>query len=290
MANTITQQIQFELEQLREKLTSFQSTVDYLKSARKLVSQSVDKMQSTNEELTKNAHELSGTFDSLVSLNSSLVSFINKIDAINFPDRLDSIEHGFTELLGILVDLKKQIDHSINNLNKQIDKIDFNKKFKELSAEVAKVVGSNDSVTQSIANLDLPGSIANFEKAVTAKLEKSINELISNTARIASESTNKLQSLNIPTRMDKLDANIAGIMAALQNTLSRLENIERNLSDTIKDESEKQIDKQNAMNEKLIHQLSFLQNELSNISNKQKTNAYITWGLLLLAFLLIVLK
>lgn len=290
MANTITQQIQIELDQLREKLTSFQSTVDYLKSARKLVAQSIDKMQSTNEELSKNADELSGTFETLVSLNSSLVSFINKIDSINFPDRLDSIEQGFTELLGILGSLKKQIDNSIINLDKQIDKIDFNKKFKELSAEVAKVVGSNDRVTQSIVKLDLPGSIANFEKSVATKLEKSITELNSNTARIASESTNKIQSLNIPSRMDKLDANIAGIMAAVQNTLSRLENIERNLTDRIKDESEKQVDKQNAVNEKLIQQLTVLQNELSSISNKQKLNAYITWGLLILAFLLIILK
>jgi iron uptake system EfeUOB component EfeO/EfeM len=50
----------------------------------------------------------------------------------------------------------------------------------------------------------------------------------------------KVDKISFPERLDKLDANIAGIMAGVQAVQSRLDNIERNMLDKLRDNFERQ--------------------------------------------------
>lgn len=45
----------------------------------------------------------------------------------------------------------------------------------------------------------------------------------------------RVDKINFPERLDKLDANVAGIMAAMQAVQSRLDTVERNIIDRLRD-------------------------------------------------------
>lgn len=102
----------------------------------------------------------------------------------------------------------------------------------------------------------------------------------------------KLERINFPERLDKVDANVAGIMAAVQSIQSRLDIVERNLSDRLKElQSEIKESHDGIINslkqsftEVSNHQLEFqkvIQESIISAVNKQKIFTYLTWGLIL---------
>jgi hypothetical protein len=77
-----------------------------------------------------------------------------------------------------------------------------------------------------------------------------------------------------------LDANIAGIMAAIQSIQSRIDMLERNLTDRVKDLTDYQKETR-----------SGLQTRIEASEKKQKTSFFITWiiiiiGIIVTAFIL----
>jgi chromosome segregation ATPase len=67
------------------------------------------------------------------------------------------------------------------------------------------------------------------EKSVVA-----VVGLTDNTAKLTDRTADlvkKIEGIDFPSRLDKLDATVSSVNAGLQNTLSRLESVERNLSD-----------------------------------------------------------
>ena len=287
MANPIVQQINAELVSLQKELEQFKSTVEYLTNAKKIVEQSIHKIDSSNAKLKESSNELSGTFETIVSLNKSLGLFMDKIDSIDFPVRLDSLENGYAELLDIIGTLKKEIDNSVKNLDEQIDKIDFNKKFAEIQGVVSRAVGSNDKVVQGIRDLNIPTKIDEFQKEINKNLDSSFKELQENTKQIASDTAKSVLDLNLPVRMDKLDVNISGILSAIQNAQGRIESVERNISDKLKEANDKQIATITNLQDKVDQSFSKIQIEMAAIAKKQQTNTYITWAIIILSAILI---
>ena len=101
----------------------------------------------------------------------------------------------------------------------------------------------------------------------------------------------RIEKINFPERLDKLDANLAGIMSAVQAIQGRLDIVERNLSDKIRDLIEYQKET------RLILQNGFEQNKLTiqsaldNAAKKQQTFTYITWLLVVIAaFIILFIK
>jgi CHASE3 domain sensor protein len=74
-------------------------------------------------------------------------------------------------------------------------------------------------------------------------------------------------------------------MAAVQAVQSRLDSLERNITDRLKDSSDFQKEMKTAI------QTSLEQNKATNeaTAKKQQTNSYITWGLILLGIMAIIL-
>jgi chromosome segregation ATPase len=87
----------------------------------------------------------------------------------------------------------------------------------------------------------------------------------------------RVEKINFPERLDKLDANVAGIMAAIQSTQSRLDNVERNLSDKMRDLLDIQKEEMKAM-----------KNTMDISVKRQQILFFITWVLILIATLSIV--
>lgn len=87
-----------------------------------------------------------------------------------------------------------------------------------------------------------------------------------------------IERINFPDRLDKLDNNISAVVLAVQSVQNRLDNLERNLVDRIKETAEQQ--KQS---------LTKLQEMVAEGTQKQKVMGYVTWGLIIIAAAAIVL-
>lgn len=89
----------------------------------------------------------------------------------------------------------------------------------------------------------------------------------------------EIMRINFPERLDKMDANVAGIMSAVQAIQGRLDIVERNLTDRITDNT----DFQKNMNQTIQNEMDKAAKTQENNNKKQQTNTYITWALIVFA-------
>lgn len=282
MANPVIQQITDELEVLQRELAEFKSTVEYLRSAKSTIETAKSSVDSAKELLKSKAQDLNSTYDKLLKLSGGIESLINKIDAVNFPERLDSIEHGFVEAIEILETLNTDLTKSAGAVLEQIRSIDFEKKFHDLQKEVNKTVKSNQDIIQSVKDQRLPEKIDNFEKKVQEFIKVSNAEVATIAKRSANETAKTVADLNIPLRMDKIDATIAGILTAVQNIQSRLETTERNILDRLTETSNTNTIALAAYQEKIIIRMNSLDEAIKELSKSHKIKAYLTWTFVLI--------
>ncbi len=96
----------------------------------------------------------------------------------------------------------------------------------------------------------------------------------------------RVEKINFPERLDKLDANVAGIMAAIQSVQSRLDGLERNISDRLRDMQDYQKETRTALQSGLEQTKTALQTAVDTAAKKQQTLTYITWALVVVAIII----
>jgi hypothetical protein len=127
--------------------------------------------------------------------------------------------------------------------------------------------------------MKIPEKIDEFEKSVTKRISESYKEIEKNTRQIADETSKAILNLNLPIRIDKLDANIAGISSAVQNVQGRLDNIERSIIEKINDATEKQMSALSAIQEKVVA-------DNAKTRKVSQTSFIITWIIIILSFVI----
>ena len=158
---------------------------------------------------------------------------------------------------------------------KQTDE-DFKKDLKEqLKAESSKITVEVNQIIQSFKDTQalLKGEIIDLEK-----LKKTIKDFHVEIVKI-----------NFPDRLDKIDANVAGIIAAVKSVQGHLDILERNISDRIKESSDFQKQMKIDIQSTLEQNKTLLDNSLEVYNKKQQTNTYITWGLIIIGIIAIIL-
>jgi len=91
----------------------------------------------------------------------------------------------------------------------------------------------------------------------------------------------RIEKINFPDRLDKVNATIAGIMAAIQSLHSRLDIIERNIGDKIKSLIDYQTETRTIIKSSLESTETNLQTKILNSQKKQKNYFIITITLVL---------
>jgi hypothetical protein len=94
----------------------------------------------------------------------------------------------------------------------------------------------------------------------------------------------EIMRINFPERLDKMDANVAGIMSAVQAIQGRLDIVERNLTDRITDNT----DFQKNMNQAIQNEMDKAAKTQENNNKKLQTNTYVTWALIIFATIAII--
>jgi ABC-type transporter Mla subunit MlaD len=277
MANPIVQQINTELEALKNKLSEFKTTVTYLNNAKENVTGAIETLNGSEKHFDKKVEELKSTYNSFIKLTDTVSEVISKIDTINFPERLDSIEATVQETIKQLDDIKKETLEELQKASEAISKADFEGKFDNLQKEISVSVKSNNELSEAIEKQKLGEKIEEFERLISKRIHESYKEVTKNTNEIATNTAKTIQDLNLPIRIDKLDANITGILTAIQNVQGRLDIVERNIGDKLKDTADKQ-----------AVLLSDLSKELAAVAKKQQTNTYITWAIIIIGIIVII--
>jgi ABC-type transporter Mla subunit MlaD len=296
MANPIVKQINAELSEFQKELAKFKDTVDYLNGAKTAVKDAVVKVNHSEAHFNKKVEELKSTYNSIIGLSDSVSSVMKKLDTINFPERLDNIEKTVKLTIVSLDETKKQTIGEVQKASETIIKVDFDKKFMELRDVVNEVVKSSDKLSSIIAKQQLGEKVTEFEKGVSKRIQESYKEIEINTKQISNDSAKAISDLNLPIRIDKLDANISGILAAIQNLQGRLDLVERNFSDKLKDYGDKQkselSDLSKDVNAKIQNALAAifnLEQKMLVIEKGQKNRTIITWVLLAAGFAAVIL-
>jgi hypothetical protein len=298
MANPIVQQINAELTELQKELAKFKDTVDYLNGAKSAVKDAVVKVNHSEAHFNKKVEELKSTYNSIIGLSESVSSVMNKLDTINFPERLDNIEKTVKLTIVSLDETKKQTISEVQKASETIIKADFDNKFKELRDVVNEAVKSSDKLSSTIEKQQLGEKVSEFEKGISKRIQESYKEIEKNTKQISTDSAKAISDLNLPIRIDKLDANIAGILTAIQNLQGRLDLVERNFSDKLRDSSDSQKMALSELNkdvnlkiESILGVISNLEKKLVAFENSQNNKIIITWVILCLGFIsLIIVK
>lgn len=149
-------------------------------------------------------------------------------------------------------ELKNQLKNEASNISVEVNKILFS--FKD---------------TQGL----LKAEIIDLEK-----LKKTIKDFHVEIIRI-----------NFPERLDKTDATVSGIMAAIQAIQSRIDSLERNVIDRLKDNADFQKEMKIDIQSTLDKNKTLLHKNIETIAKKQQTNTYITWGLIIIGIIAIIL-
>lgn len=279
MANTIIVQINTELEALKNKLSEFKSTVTYLNNAKENLTGAIETLNGSEKHFDKKVEELKSTYNSFINLTDTVSAVISKIDTINFPERLDSIEATVQETIKQLDDIKKQTLEELQKASEAISKADFDGKFDNLQKEISVSVKSNNELSEAIEKQKIGEKIEEFERLISKRIHESYKEVTKNTNEIATNTAKIIQDLNLPIRIDKLDATISGILTAIQNVQGRLDIVERNVGDKLKDSVDKQTDL-----------ISDLRKEMNSIAKKQQTYTFITLLTIIILGVIIYLK
>lgn len=185
-----------------------------------------------------------------------------------------AIEH--VETAKKIAESVKDIPQKHFELIKSVKETDesFKKELKEqLKSEAAKI---NVEVNKILLSFKDTQGMLKAEIIDLDKLKKTIKDFHIEIVRI-----------NFPERLDKMDANVAGIMAAVQAIQGRLDLLERNLADRLKDNQELQKDMKLEIKNLLDQNIIFQEKN----AKKHQINTYISWSILvLLGILIIVFK
>ena len=169
MSNPIIQKINTELYSLQKELEQFKSTVEYLNGAKSVVKDAVIKVNHSEAHFNQKVEELKNTYTAFIKLTDSVSAAVSKIDAINFPERLDSIEKTINETISYLNETRKATLDELQKASEIITKADFDGRFKKLQSSIEASIKSNDEFAKSIEKQKLPEKIDNLEKNITKK-------------------------------------------------------------------------------------------------------------------------
>jgi len=100
---------------------------------------------------------------------------------------------------------------------------------------------------------------------------------------------NEIVNVNFPERLDKLDANVAGIMAAVQAVQSRLDLVEGNVKVRIKDLLEHEKGTRTKLTALINESKADILASIKSVLRRQQIFVAITWGLILVSIVLLFL-
>ncbi|MBC8488719.1 MAG: hypothetical protein H8D45_22060 [Bacteroidetes bacterium] len=135
---------------------------------------------------------------------------------------LQKADENATALVNTFTNIHKEFTKHLQNIEKSLS--DANEKHqKQITKEIQESTKKINDATEQLSK-----SNSAFEKQIKALLS-GYSELSESASRLIK----KIDSIDFPSRLDKLDATVSSINQGLQNTQTRIGDLERNLKDDI---------------------------------------------------------
>ena len=162
------------------------------------------------------------------------------------------------------VDLLKQVKDNDEKYKKELNTL-FEKELSSLTEENKKLQKTTEEIQKQVK----------LEQEALDKLRETIKSF-----------HDRIEKINFPERLDKLDANVAGIIAGIHSVLSRIEGLERNITDRLRDILDYQKEARFTLQSELEQSKTALQTAVDTAAKKQQTLTYITWALVAVAIII----
>ncbi|QNA44288.1 hypothetical protein [Lacibacter sediminis] len=279
MANVILNRLAEELTVLENELHEFKQAVTYLKEAKSNVETAVSAVANAENYHLENLTTIQEAYKAFESIYSSVASISNKIDAVDFPVRLNSIESMLNQVVNDIDVTTKSTLLELNKASETLVKADFDGKFSKLEKLLEVTAANNKSqlaeaIEQSKDNTEkFKGAIGQMNEELHAKFNEQIGEF---------------KSLEIPDRFERLQSLVTGLLSVVNSTQTRIDNLERNFMDRFTEITEKNRATTQKI-ESIVEQNQIALQQLIKASEKRvKTLIYVTWGLGILAVISII--
>jgi hypothetical protein len=190
------------------------------------------------------------------------------------------------------VETAQQVTETVKNIpQKHIDLINEVKESDSKHKGELKELFTKELEMITVENKKITDSNVEIQKLIKTDLE-----IIGKLKETVSLFLDRVDKVNFPERLDKMDATISGIMAAVQSIQGRLDIVERNITDRLKDSADFQKEMKSSLQTSLDNstkdlKFSIEQNKafVEATAKKQQTNTYITWGLIIIGIITIIL-
>ena len=100
--------------------------------------------------------------------------------------------------------------------------------------EINRALGALEEELNDLKNASDLIQQAGDAAELTRKTSEALNKVTKDLVQAVNRFLEKVDKIDFPTRLDKVDATISGINAGIQNIQSRFDSIERNLKDDFK--------------------------------------------------------
>lgn len=171
---------------------------------------------------------------------------------------LQKADENATALISSLTNIHKEFSKHLQSIEKSLS--DANAKHqKQLTKEIQESTKKINDATELLSK-----SNSTFEKQIKNLLSE-YSELGNTTATLIK----KIESVDFPKRFDKLDATVSSINQGLQNTQTRIGDLERNIKDDLQAKTKDVILKVESTENNLKQQIASLEKVTATLFEKQ---------------------
>ena len=171
---------------------------------------------------------------------------------------LQKADENATALISSLSNIHKEFSKHLQSIEKSLS--DTNAKHqKQLTKEIQESTKKINDATELLSK-----SNSTFEKQIKNLLSE-YSELGNTTATLIK----KIESVDFPKRFDKLDATVSSINQGLQNTQTRIGDLERNIKDDLQAKTKDVILKVESTENNLKQQIASLEKVTATLFEKQ---------------------
>ena len=260
MATSVLNKITDELAELEQQLHKFKSSVEYINNAKESLTTAINAVEEAENYHLQKLDKIEKAYDSHNKIVEDVRLLSEKINVVDFPKRLTSIDKGLADVIkGIEQSTKTTLD-DLKKAAEVITKANFDGRFNNLNTII------NDTATKTQAATTL---FKNQNDIQVRDIKEAFRALRQNAEQLSQDQKAFIEKLNLPLKFEKLENSVSGIMAAIQSVQSRLDSIERNITDRLKDQLEWQKEV-----------LANIKTSAENAAKRQRMFTYITWILI----------
>ena len=199
-----------ELEQFHGELAKFKTTVAYLTSAKEIVGEAVETVNSAEVIFTDKLLNIRDIIEKFNAFSEAMQTILNAITSIDFPEKLKAVEGSVREVIS---ELDSKVADIMGELKKELNvlgKVDFENRFSNLSLDIGKSIKASENVIDFIDKQRLSAKIRSIQKSLSEEIQ-TVNTSVGDNTKLVSEMREEMIAL-IETKFAETSTEIKGII------------------------------------------------------------------------------